>query len=165
MDGYSNLTQAIQEGADIDWERLARRKVKITHPEEVEVAGYMSPDPELSQAGKLHLPSAWTLGASLDGWTNRFLHEAFHGSRGFELYIAGGIPLKTCTADKLKPGSVFKGKCPNGETQEFLVAYSEDGGACLIESDIFKALAEYTPNQVEVVEVLSGGFQATKEEA
>lgn len=86
------------------------------------------------------------------------VYDAWRAVGGWSIWIESEIPIKTRTAAELKPGSVFKGKCPNGETQEFLVAYSADGGTCLIESDIFKALAEYAPNQVEIVEILSGGL-------
>lgn len=113
---WHNLTTAIAAGELIDWERLERRKIKITHPEEVEIFGYLKSDLDLRLAGKLHLSSAWTLGNSLNGWTNRFLREALSGSYGWELYIMGEIPMRNQTADQLPIGMCFKGvEVINGE--------------------------------------------------
>lgn len=159
MDGYSNLTQAIQDGVDIAFEKLDGLRAKCVHKKIGVLENYLLQNTEPKDFRKPR-PSDY------DYWLpNRYdmvwgqaVYDAWRAVGGWQIWIESEIPIKTRTAAELKPGSVFKGKCPNGETQEFLVAYSADGGTCLIESDIFKALAEYAPNQVEIVEILSGGL-------
>lgn len=154
LDGYSNLTEAISNGVDIDWKQLDECKAKCVHPE----LGILTHKMERDKRHDLD---------SVDGWWwpysfQRTWVEAFkcgwHGENGWSLWIEGEIPLNRKTADALLPGTIFKGQEKGIETRTYVVVLSEDGGTQAIEKYSTRENID-EPGSIEVIEVISGGFK------
>lgn len=163
LDGYSNLTEAITHGVNIDWPKLNGIKAKCVNSELGILNGKLYREQRESDIDKVE---SWLAGKTDLVW-DIAISDAWDGVAGWSLWIEGDIPLKLPTADKLEPGSVFVGK--NGritEPKEFVVAYStyeddEDSTVAyplgVIEGDCFYA------SGVDVIEVKSGGFHTNTE--
>lgn len=159
--GFSNLTQAIQDGARIDWERLDGRVAKCIHPE----LGTLTHKMVRNHMWQSQYFSAWAAGARV--WGHAF-RDSWDGNYGWQLLIEGDIPVKLRTADELKPGSVFIGNSPKSTaSQMFVVAHhSNHGDPDLVAYRVDNPVTSWQWAEcVEVIEVKSGGFTSPKEEA
>lgn len=159
--GFSNLTKAIQDCVRVDWERLDGVKAKCTHSE----LGTLS--------GRLKKRTMWKpsyVGAWRDGYGiwSQVISNGWFGKEGWSLWVEGEIPVKTSTADELKPGSVFIGNSPKSTaSQMFVVAHhSNPGDPDLVAYRVDNPVTSWQWAEcVEVIEVKSGGFTSPKEEA
>lgn len=123
LDGYSNLTAAISAGEPIDYEKLDGLNVKCANPElRGELHGTLERDPDC-------LPDvcgAWW-GMGMDDAYLSALVDAWHGIKGWTLYVEGDIPLIRKTADQLEPGYFFTGVL-SGTTSESLMCVASGPG-------------------------------------
>lgn len=187
LDGFSNLTQAIQDGTRIDWEKLDKLVAKCVHPDIGTLTHYMERD----TAYPINVSGGWVSSISeeqmwVDGW-GYALQIAWEGEGGWSLWVEGEIPVKKRTADELEPGTCFKGRCMD-EVRDcvFYIGHSysldnpEESGWVTAERrvvgvNLYNKLsregASHSPvnwlaEQVEVLEVYGEGtFQNTNEEA
>lgn len=154
LEGYSNLTEAISNGVDIDWPKLNGREAKCVHPEMGTLSHKLKRDPDVmvrSFAGWYKYD-----GSTSHIWVNA-LKESWDNTRGWSLWIEGEIPLKRKTAETLLPGTIFKGQENGIEPRTYVVVLSEDGGTQVIE----KYSTRENINElgsIDVLEVISGGF-------
>lgn len=163
--GFSNLTQAIQEGSRIDWEQLDGRKAQCIHP----VLGRLSYRMVRDEGCPTDSPYGWTPGNreecdGIPGWASVFT-EAWNGRKGWSLWIEGEIPLKKLTADELEPGTCFRAR---NEDQGVVAKYSRaqviervyDGKNVVLcyDATLRNVINIFSnPEEVEVVEVYGVG--------
>lgn len=112
LEGHSNLTEAIQTGKPIDWDKMKGVKVKCVNPS----IGTLR--------GELKRNTAWSEN-SVAGWYRRddvdhsYAHalvSAWNDEDGWTLWIDGEIPLRLKTADQLPDYTYFLGKSGDGKT-------------------------------------------------
>lgn len=105
LEGYSNLTEAIESGPPIDWERLDGLKVQCVKPELGALRGKLDRD-ICSPIDDAH--GWWDSG--MDGIYIEAFDSAWCGRYGWTLWVEGDIPLIRKTADELEVGRFFTGK-------------------------------------------------------
>lgn len=155
--GFSNLTQAIQDGTRIDWERLDGLKAKCVHPE-LDTLTYKM---ERDKSRDLESHEGWWCPYSFQrAWVEAFTC-GWRGDKGWSLWIECEIPVKKRTAEELEPGICFHGELQGVEGSFFIFInnFGTKRAYSLIHSDIFE------PEKVEVVEVYGiGTLQSHKKE-
>lgn len=110
---WVSLTKAIQNNENIiDWEQLDGVRAKCVHKNGIEITHKLEYDP----CYEIVAISDWYDVNADDVWTNA-LGRAWRGLMGWELFIAGDIPLKTKTADTLPLGMCFRGYVPVGDDE------------------------------------------------
>lgn len=101
---WHNLTEQIQAGANIDWEKLDGVPAKCVHESG---AVYQH---KLVRNKEHHLAPVTMLEDNYPtGWGVPFVY-AWHGDTGWTLLIDCPVPLKRKTAAQLPTGTYFKGK-------------------------------------------------------
>lgn len=165
--GWSNLTEAIKAGENIDWERLDGLPAKCVHPE----VGTLTYKLERDFGYEPESCAGWYVEDYPRVWIGA-LNHSWDGIEGWVLYIKGDIPLHRQTADQLEPGTCFRARYEkNGETHNYAWAQllKPSGQKPRV---IFFSLALTTlfgsalPEDVEVVEVYGvGTFPTPKENA
>lgn len=109
LTGYSNLTAAISAGEPIDYEKLDGLVAKCVHP----TLGNLLYPLEVDGNGRKVIwkneGNFWftTNGGSV--WAEA-LSAAWHGQKGWTLWVEGEIPLRRKTADQLGVGTYFLGQ-------------------------------------------------------
>ncbi|MFW0169275.1 hypothetical protein [Rothia sp. P4278] len=160
MDGYSNLTQAIQDGVRIDWEQLDGRPAKCVHPE----MGTLTQKMERIQNDDPSNYLAWTNESIVWEWA---FELAWQNASGWSLWVESEIPVELLTADELEPGTGFLGKDLDSGTKGNWITYRVDADpirAKLIDAKLQEIDAP--ADEIEVIEVYGiGTLQAPKEEA
>lgn len=161
LDWFSNLTQAIQDGVRIDWERLDGIVVKCVH----ERHGIVSTRLELQEDSSgllvhadLSEPYAWRE----EGEPLAYLiDESWIGSFDWSLWVEGEIPVKKRTADELEPGTCFKGRYESSVSTYFTLIDNEGE-----KNAYHMTLGEsFNPTDIEVLEVYgTGTLQANKKD-
>lgn len=163
LDGFSNLTQAIQDGVRIDYSRLDSKLAKIFHGEH----GVLLTQLELQEDSSgllihpnLEEPDAWR---EEGGPLTDLLDESWLGNFGWSLWVEGDIPLNPPTVDELEPGTGFRGEYLNGVCYDYVI-YNDRGGkkrAICLSTGVRE-----DPTDIDVIEVYGvGTFEAPNEEA
>lgn len=102
---WHNLTEQIQAGANIDWEKLDGMKARCVHAE----LGTLTYKLErYSNSPECSFLAWFTLGAP-KAWTAALAY-AWSGRCDWTLYIDRPVPLKRKTADQLELGAEFIGQ-------------------------------------------------------
>lgn len=162
LDGFSNLTQAIQDGVRIDWEQLDGRKAKCVHPEIGTLTHYMVRD----TAYPISASAGWIYSISegrewVDAW-GYVLQVAWDGENGWSLWVEGEIPVKNPTPDELEPGTAFRGEYLNGVCYDYIIYLDREGRKRAI---CLSTGVREDPSDIEVIEVYGiGTLHITKEE-
>ena len=102
LEGYSNLTAALEAGEPIDWEKLDGKKVQCDNPD----VGTNRGELERRERVASDSPDGWWKGGMGYIWANA-LTIAWNGEDGWTLWIEGDIPLVRKTADQLEVGTYF----------------------------------------------------------
>lgn len=105
LTGYSNLTEAIEAGEPIDWEKLDGLKVQCVNPDVGTNRGKLGRNETYTSER-----SAGWFYKSMDKTYVRSLIDAWHGAKGWTLWVEGEIPLIRKTADQLEVGTYFRGE-------------------------------------------------------
>ena len=125
LEGYTNVTQAIRQGVNIDYEKLDGRRVLFLNRNNDRVETAL----ERNKSNPVDEPAGWSCLAF------ELLRQAWHGQNGWTLYADGEIPVKQMTARELEPGVYFKGthdKC----FIPYIVAMKGNGDAVHITYDM-----------------------------
>lgn len=153
LEGFSNLTQAIEDGRDIDWLKLDGRVAKC-----VSRFGVLEHILERDTEYDYDRPAGWYLAENIDvSWSNA-LNRGWKGLCGWTVYVEGDIPIKLPTADKLRPGSVFIGSGLNIPEQLFVLAYGAEGGEYIAYPVDSSPANRLYSSFLTVSEVKFGGF-------
>lgn len=112
--GYSNLTAAIKAGDPIDWEKLDGLVAKCVHPTLGDLLYPLEVDGNGRKVIWKNEGNFWftTNGGSV--WAEA-LSAAWHGQKGWTLWVEGEIPMRRKTADQLEAYTYFYGEGPSGE--------------------------------------------------
>lgn len=105
LEGYSNLTEAIESGPPIDWEKLDRLKVQCVKSGVGAVVGITVRDVCFSTR---EAKGWWT--TDMDDIYIEAFGSAWNGTGDWTLWIEGDIPLVRKTADQLEVGTYFLGQ-------------------------------------------------------
>lgn len=124
LEGYSNLTAAIKEGVNIDWEKLARREIHMVNKDGLEINGYKMC---IRDQGKLDASGGWFTNEAISGQRPWEFEWSWHGELGWTLWVKGEIPVKPKTADQLDLRTVFTGNCAGYPNSEFVIVTGDDG--------------------------------------
>lgn len=110
---WSNLTEAIQAGAPIDWVEFGERnwKARIRFADGRKIKGFLLRIPDREHS----TPHGWDFLYARDGSYQgySFLSDSWEGRFGWSLWVKGGIPLlaesgsEPVTADALPLGTCF----------------------------------------------------------
>lgn len=153
LDGWNNLTQAIKDDENIDWEKLDGMAAKCVHPDRGTLTYKLERDKEV----EVDRPYGWY---TTSYWWSIILVASWGGDDGWSLWVKGAIPLKRKTADQLPLGMCFKGKSPEYVNPIHAVVFENSYGYKYILIDEFEA----TPVMAENIEVLEeygiGTFKA-----
>lgn len=165
--GWSNLTEAIQAGEPINWERLDGLEAKCVHSELGALTHKLvrdQPEPPYSWMG-------WgDRGSMISQWDTIF-ECAWQGSSGWTLYIKGDLPLRKLTADQLALGTCFRARYKKGQyTHTYawaqVVEVLDIAHVACFNEHFTHVIASYHPADIEVLEVYGvGTFQTPKENA
>lgn len=149
LEGYSNLTEAIESGPPIDYEKLDGLKVLCVNPDVGNLRGV------LTRRGRLKPDSsdAWWDDDSTASYINA-LYDGWRGKEGWTLWVEGEVPLRRKTADQLDYYTYFYGYTPGkkpvmayvgGEEywSEKRVHYAPSMGASLTRASEWVVLEEY----------------------
>ena len=109
LDGYSNLTTAIQAGEPIDWERLDGLKVQCVKPEVGTLRGTL----ERNESRTADYHAGWWSKDADSLYRSAFIY-GWTGYDGWTLWVEGEIPLRRKTADQLEVGTYFLSKFEGG---------------------------------------------------
>lgn len=107
LEGFSNLTAAIDANEPIDWERLDGLKVQCVNPDVGTNRGTL----ERRESVASDSPDGWWKGGMDYIYVNALIH-AWRGEDGWTLWIEGDIPLTRKTADQLDYYTYFYGHTP-----------------------------------------------------
>ncbi|MFW0120304.1 hypothetical protein ACN08Y_10360 [Rothia sp. P5764] len=160
--GFSNLTEAIQDGAQIDWSKLDGRKAKCFHFLLGTLTFRLDRNPEFQE----NYPLGWVKGVSTIAPAWKFiLEDAWEGCGGWSLWVEGEIPLKLRTADELEPGTGFLGKDLDSGAEGNWITYKVDADpirAKLINPK--RQEIDAPADEIEVIQAYGPGtFQTTSE--
>lgn len=163
VEGYSNLTQAIRDGKNIDWEKLDNVPAKCQHVSIGTLRNLLRRDdscPIDSAEGWYHL----VRDGGISAWNNA-IADAWLGANGWSLWVAGEIPLVENRANSLPNMTHFKGEY-GGEIRECIIYKSymdtsvrvvgmrvsvhESTGSVISHSPV-----EWPATQVKVLEIFS----------
>lgn len=154
LDGYSNLTEAISNGVDIDWPNLDGRMTKCVHREIGTLTGKLERE---NFETLLSVGESWFTNKTDLAWGSSIM-EAWLGNYGWSLWLEGEIPLKRKTAETLLPGTIFKGQENGIEPRTYVVVLSEDGGTQAIEKYSTRENIDEL-GSIDVLDAISGGFK------
>lgn len=148
--GFSNLTNAIQGGIKIDWEKLDGLVAKCVHPE----MGTLTK--------KLVRNCNWDIDGVM-AWYERYdtmfgiiLGMSWRGTDNWSLWIEGEIPIKKRMASELPMLTHFKGAY-DGDLYECIIYGLEKHETYLVMAvGGDGCLTSLPPDSVEVVEVYGG---------
>lgn len=167
--GWSNLTEAIQDGERIDWDALDGIEAKCVHPEIGILTSKLDRDPiEL----ELEKAEAWFTNKADVAWGSALL-QAWRCADGWSLWVKGDLPLRKRTADELEPGTCFRARFKrNGTEHNYkyaqLVNVTPEKQVVICYSHQLVSIfnRHYAPGEVEAIEVYGiATFPAPKEEA
>ena len=142
LEGYSNLTAAIEAGEPIDYEKLEGRFAKCVHPE------LPNPFPignlQVHHRSELRTPTGWReVIDSLGSVRRHVLLHSWWGEFDWSLWVEGDIPMRRKTADQLEVGTYFRGEIPGyveGEAyvggEEFSIGKLVHRAPSMIESTV-----------------------------
>ena len=159
--GWSNLTEAIKAGENIDWERLNGLEAKCVHPELGTLAIRLQLEEDLdgNLPHPVDSPQAWhEEGSELEA----VIESAWLSNDGWSLWVKGDLPLRKRTADGLVPGTCFRARYTKGDyvhTYSRAQAAQIDGKVrvlCFNES-MMHVIARYNPAEVGVIEIYGVG--------
>lgn len=166
--GWSNLTEAIQAGERVDWERLDGLEAKCVHPE----LGALTYKMERNIHFSMGSSSGWCASDRPRMWDTA-LYNSWHGEGGWSLWVKGDLPLRKRTADELEPGTCFRARFKrNGTEHNYkyaqLVNVTPEKQVVICYSHQLVSIfnRHYAPGEVEAIEVYGiATFPAPKEEA
>lgn len=163
--GWSNLTEAIEAGERIDWERLDGLEAQCVHSELGALTHKLvrdQPEPPDGWAG-------WgTKETELTHWDTIF-ECAWAGSSGWSLWVKGDLPLRKRTADELEPGTCFRARYEkNGETHNYAWAQllkpsGQKPRVIFLSQALTTLFGSALPEDVEVVDAYGVGTFPTPE--
>lgn len=99
VEGFSNLTEAIAQGVQVDWERLNGVKATCLHPSLGVLHYQLVRDREFSET----TPDGWCVTEyvnSMRAW-NTIFRVSWYGEEGWSLWVQGDIPIVICAG---RPG-------------------------------------------------------------
>lgn len=156
--GWSNLTEAIQTGERIDWEKLDGVEAKCVHAEQGTLTHKLERDAECPPEEY----NGWYAESCPPVWPEAF-YCSWLGRLGWSLWVKGDIPLRKLTADGLAPGTCLRGhhyehNHDEGELMTVVVTGKGKFISYLVPADLTPA------NEVEVIEEYGlGTFSKPKE--
>ncbi len=170
LTGWSNLTEAIQGGERIDWERLDGLEAQCVHPElgTLTIRLKLEEDLDGNLPHPVDTPQAWHEESSE---LEDVIESAWLSNGGWSLWVKGDLPLRKRTADELEPGTCFRARYEkNGETHNYAWAQllkpsGQNPRVIFFSLALTTLFGSALPEDVEVVEVYGPGtFQTPKED-
>lgn len=159
LEGFSNLTKAIQEGARIDWERLDGIVAKCLHSE----MGILTHKMVRYKKYPQDVPGGWIGDEAPTLWTNA-ISASWRGHGGWSLWVDGEIPISNRKARELPTLTHFKG-LRDGNLYECIVYKAKISGNTWVTAvDYNGSLVNLCPDFVEVLEVYGTGTLQSNEE-
>lgn len=157
LEGYSNLTEAIKDGAGIDWEKLDGREIRMVNEDGREICGYKMESEEGAASGNRILSTDKPISGK---FLSAEINESYRGHRGWTLYIKGEVPVKRKTADELEPGTEFFGVLKTDEPEGVLPEKMMRTQAHVLHLDDY-TISQLSPRHFEVTKV-TGTFGGDK---
>lgn len=159
LEGYSNLTKAVQDGVKVEWGRLDGLQAKCVNKHHGIVSTRLTLQEDSS--GLLIHPDL----SESDAWREEgeplayLLDESWLGNFGWSLWIEGSVPVEKVTADTLEPATCFLGKAPNRRGGQLFIRYDNrnhipENRARVVPLD---SGASLEASSVEVIEVYGIG--------
>lgn len=156
---FYNLTKAIQDGANIDYDLLDGRAAKCVHEEIGILSHGLWRNPKVSE----RVAEGWIKNdcSVTDVWAYA-IKRAWTGITGWSLWVEGEVPTKLQTAETLDPATGFYG-CYGSTLSRCFVYLNREGKKRVYDVRFHRV---HKPEHVEVIQVYGiGTLQATKGEA